>query len=299
MLPNTIVIGAQKCATTSLHWYLNEHPEIEVARRKPLSFFVSGEDRRHGNLPMNWHRGVDWYAAACPDRGKVRLESSPDYTNHPHYRGVAEQMKAVIPDAKLIYIVRNPIERLISHYLHNYTGNLEHRSIENACFDLKGSSYVSRGCYGMQLDSILTHFDPGRILIITREGLLRKRRETLSQVFRFLRVDEEFWTDRFNIIRHETTAKRRNNAVGLAIDRTVGRHILAHLHGRQRYLFRRIFYTPFSSPVRRPVLDSSLRERFTDIFGPDLECLARLTGQPFERLLLDPRHADLLCHNPV
>jgi len=299
MLPNAIVIGAQKCATTSLHWYLGEHPEIEVATRKPLGFFVSAEARTHGSLPMTWERGVEWYAAACPDKGRIRLESSPDYTNFPRCKGVPERMKAVVPGARLIYIVRNPIERLVSHYLHNYAGNLEHRPIEEACLDMEGSTYITRGLYAMQLEQILAYFDQRQVLIVTREGLLIRRRETLSQVFRFLGVDETFWTHAFETVRHRSAAKRRNNAVGMAIDRLLGRRILNRLHGRQRYLFRRLVYTPFSSPVPRPVLDSDLRERLQGIFCPDLERLTRITGQPFVNLLGESPECAALCHNPA
>jgi hypothetical protein len=299
MLPNAIIIGSQKCATTSLHWYLGEHPEVEVATRKPLGFFVSAEDSTHGNLPMTWERGVDWYAANCPDKGRIRLESSPDYTNFPRYKGVPERMKAVVPGARLIYIVRNPIERLVSHYLHNYTGNLEHRPIDKACLDMENSTYIARGLYAMQLEQILQHFDQRQVLIVTREGLLIRRRETLAQAFRFLGVEETFWTDAFETVRHRSADKRRNNAVGMAIDRLVGRRILNRLQGRQRYLFRRLVYTPFSSPVPRPVLDRDLSERLHDIFRPDLERLTRITGQPFENLLGGSPECAALIYNPA
>lgn len=299
MLPNAIVIGAQKCATTSLHWYLDEHPEISVARRKPLGFFVSKQDRTHGNLPMNWERGADWYAAACPDEGKIRLESSPDYTNFPHYRGVPERMKSVVPDAKLVYIVRNPLDRLVSHWMHNYTGNLEDRSIEEIFRAAPGSSYVTRGLYGMQLEQYPPHFDLDRVAIITTEGLRHDRRETLAAVFRFLGVDDGFWSESYRVVRHRSADKRRNNRVGMAIDRLFGRHVLDRLHGRQRYLFRKLVYTPFSSPVPRPQLDAGLRQQLAAIYEPDLARLAGLTGQPFTRLLDGSKEAEWPRHVPL
>jgi hypothetical protein len=98
---------------------------------------------------------------------------------------------------------------------------------------------------------------------------------------------------------HASAAKRRNNKVGMAVDRLVGRPILARLHGRQRHLFRKLVYTPFSSPVVRPELEPGLRDRLAGIFQPDLERLATLTGQPFTRLLQDAAESAVLCHNPV
>ena len=103
MLPNVLVVGAAKCGTTSLHEYLDRHPEIAMAREKELDFFVEQK---------NWSRGVDWYErqfAAAPVRG----ESSPSYTAYPRYRGVPERIRRIVPDAKLVYLVRDPVERAL------------------------------------------------------------------------------------------------------------------------------------------------------------------------------------------
>ena len=109
MLPNLIVIGAAKCGTTSLHAYLDEHPEIAMSREKELHFFV---DRK------NWGRGIEWYEAQFDASAPVRGESSPGYSAYPLYEGVAERMARVVPDAKLVYLVRDPVERVVSHYTH-------------------------------------------------------------------------------------------------------------------------------------------------------------------------------------
>jgi len=297
MLPNTILIGAQKCATTSLHWYLGNHPEIEVARRKPLGFFVSREDDIGGALPMNWHRGVEWYKAQCPETGRIRLESTPDYTNFPSYRNVPERMYSVVPDARLIYIVRNPIKRLISQYVHDFSTNLEHRPFDDLCKDLDDTPYVHRSMYHMQLQQMLRYYDLSRILIITQEGLRERRSETLAEVFRFLGVEEGFRCRNFQRVLHSSTLKRRNNAFGVALDRVFGRSVLDHLHGRQRYVFRTLFYTPFSSTILSPELRPDIQEHLFELFSRDLEQLARLTGQPFDRLM-NADAAVSLCHNP-
>src|SRR5689334_9595383 len=98
-LPNVIVIGGLKCGTTSLHHYLNLHPEIEMSRPKELNFFVE---------ELNWDLGPDWYAAHFNASAPVRGETSPHYTARPRYDGVAERMRATLDDARLIYMVRDP-----------------------------------------------------------------------------------------------------------------------------------------------------------------------------------------------
>src|SRR6266480_7909195 len=80
-LPNLIVLGAQKCGTSGLHYYLSLHPEVWMSRPKELNFFL--EER-------NWNRGVDWYRRHFDPDARVRGEASPNYTAYPHHLGVAE-----------------------------------------------------------------------------------------------------------------------------------------------------------------------------------------------------------------
>src|SRR5215218_3255372 len=96
-LPNLLVIGAQKCGTSSLHRYLGAHPEVGMSRDKELDFLG-------GPGFPNWERGVDWYRAQFDADKSVRGESSPSYTAHPFVTGTAERAHALVPGAKLIYL---------------------------------------------------------------------------------------------------------------------------------------------------------------------------------------------------
>ena len=116
-LPNLIVIGGLKCGTTSLHHYLNLHPEITMSRPKDLNFFVR---------ELNWELGPEWYASHFDRASPVRGETSPHYTNLPRFEGVAERMRELLgAETRIIYVVRDPIERMLSHYLHNVGGGYE------------------------------------------------------------------------------------------------------------------------------------------------------------------------------
>ena len=108
-MPNLIIIGGLKCGTTSIHHYLGLHPEIQMSKPKELNFFVA---------ELNWDLGLDWYASRFDDRFPVRGESSPHYTNLPRFTGVAERIREHCPDARLIYMVRDPIKRILSHWVH-------------------------------------------------------------------------------------------------------------------------------------------------------------------------------------
>ncbi len=109
-LPTFVIIGAQKCGTTALHSYLARHPEISMSRPKELDFFVAEK---------NWDRGLDWYRQRWngPDK-PIRGESSPNYTAYPNFDGVPERMVELLPDIKLIFMVRDPVDRVRSSYIH-------------------------------------------------------------------------------------------------------------------------------------------------------------------------------------
>ena len=113
--PNLFIIGAMKSGTTTLHEYLDSHPQIAMSRIKEPGFFVE---------ELTLRQGEDWYLSLFEqdDRFRYRGESSTHYTKLPVFRGVAERLSRFNPEARLIYIMRNPIERLVSHYWHNIAG---------------------------------------------------------------------------------------------------------------------------------------------------------------------------------
>lgn len=90
MLPNLIVIGAQICGTTSLHYYLSLHPQVSMSKEKELLFFREEH---------NWPKGIAWYASHFHGKAKVHGESSPGYTNYPQFAGVPSRMYPVLPKA--------------------------------------------------------------------------------------------------------------------------------------------------------------------------------------------------------
>jgi hypothetical protein len=276
--PNLIVIGAQKCGTTSLHYYLGLHPDISMSSEKELNFFL---------VERNWHRGLDWYQAQFRGEAKIYGESSPAYTHHPTFSGVAERMHSVVPQARLIYLVRDPIERLLSHYVHAYAEGEENRSLDQALADLAGSPYVQRSRYAMQLEPYLKFFPLSRILVVPQEDLYRRRRETLREIFRFLGVANSFETRKFSRLMHRSSRKRRKNRIGLLIAHAPGlgivRYLPQHLRGRDLTLgFERSLLWFFSRRIERPVIDEALRLRLRDYLKEDVGRLRRLTGQPFE-----------------
>jgi hypothetical protein len=273
-LPDAIGIGAEKCGTVSLYYYLGAHPEIGVQRNKETGYF-RGADRRR--------RGLAWYAGQFPADARTLVEvHGGGYTAYPRERGVAERIHAAVPEARLFYLVRDPIERVISRWVHNVALGVERRPIELALSDLEDVEYVPQSLYYMQLEQYLPLFDADKILIIRQEDLLRRRRETLRELFRFLGVREDFWHPRYDTIYHSSSAKRRRNRLGMLVHRLVGARVSRALPMRQRYLFQKLVYTPLSTKIERPTLDPAFRARLRKIFEDDVSKLEAFAGKRFE-----------------
>jgi hypothetical protein len=268
-LPNLITIGAQKCGTTSLHYYLDQHPDVSMSQRKELDFFLADGSSS---------KGVEWYAAQFDSSAKIRGESSPSYTNYPRTAGVPERIHALVPDVKLVYLVRDPIDRIVSNYLHNRSTGLEERSIEDALENPADGGYVARSKYFMQLEQYLAFFPSSRILVLAQEDLLHDRAATMREVFTFLGVDASFYDPRFKRIMHPTSHRRRKAPLGAFVD-TVARGM--RLPDSVSFQVQRLLPYPFSRPLERPAVNGALRERLRRELKDDADRLRRLTGKEF------------------
>jgi hypothetical protein len=268
-LPNLIVIGAMKCGTTSLHHYLDLHPQIQMSRPKELKFFID---------EVNWPRGIDWYRRHFDPAAAVRGESSPQYAIHPRWQGVAERMHAVVPDAKLILLVRDPLERMLSHYMHARAFGDERREVSEA---LRDPIYLDRSRYWMQLEVYLDHYRDEAILVASAESLRARRSETLRRVFGFLEVDEEFSSPEFERL-WETSAGK--NTKFRLLERAASLPLVRNSHRLPqgaRWALERIKYSTVGGRAERPTLDEALREELLDGLRDDAARLRAFTGQEF------------------
>lgn len=282
-LPNAVCIGASKCGTTSLHYYLHAHPELGLPRSKEVHFFLD---------PGNWHRGQEWYRNQFPRR-QVLLESfGGGYTHYPRQQGVARRMHEVLPNGKFIYMVRDPVERMISRYVHNVCAFEEVAEPEEAFVgDPLENLYISESLYFTQLSQFLEYYDDDRFLIVDYDSFRNRRRETLRTIFQFLGVDQNFSSPAFDVIRHPSARKRRKNATGVAVHKNFGRYFLGTLDklplpmSMQRSVSHhsdQLLYWFFSKPMTRPQLDPGLRNRLNELFRPEVKKLEKFTGRKFQ-----------------
>jgi len=185
-LPNFLIIGAAKAGTTSLHAYLALHPEIHMSRHKELAFF---DDR------LRWSKGLDWYKSHFDSSYRVNGEASPQYTIHPTVAGVPERIKDVLGSPKLIYIVRDPIDRMLSEYTQIWDLWPNAKGFDLA--RIRASTPFHCSSYFTQLTHYLRLFPKEDILMLVLERLNKRPVETLQEVFRFLGVDHQFTSPDF------------------------------------------------------------------------------------------------------
>jgi hypothetical protein len=198
-LPTFLVLGAQKAGTTALFAYLREHPDVTGPAWKEVSFF----DRHYA-------RGLRWYRGNFPLGGRragAVGEASPSYVFHPL---APERVRATVPDARLIVLLRNPVDRAHSHYQHEVALGRETLSFEEALAReperLAGEverltadpayfshawwnyTYASRGRYAEQLERWLALFPREQLLLLLTDELGADPTGTYGRVLRFLGV---------------------------------------------------------------------------------------------------------------
>ncbi len=268
-LPNLIVIGAQKCGTSGLHYYLSLHPETSMSKPKELNFFIA---------ERNYPRGFDWYRAHFDPRARVRGESSPNYAAYPQHVGVPERMHAAVPEAKLLYMVRDPIDRIAAHWVHNFAKRREKGDL-HATLMHPNTSYLARSHYHMQLQQFLRCFPREQVLLIEQEELRSRRLETLRTVFEFIDVDPDFSHARFSDERHKTSRKTRATPLAMRLERIGetprGRAIPATFWRAVGNLF------PFRSTIEVPDVREALPAEALRSLREDAERLRELTGHEF------------------
>ena len=178
--PNLFVIGAMKSGTTSLHHYLNLHPDIFMSDPKELWYFVQEK---------NWPRGEAWYLDHFRQAkdAAYRGESSADYTMFPIYRGVPERLHGFAPAARLIYIMREPVQRAISHYWYDVQASGEKRRMTEAVG--REEKYVYYSDYALQLERYYRFFPRQQIYPLSFESLVTDPAGAMSAIFTWLGLD--------------------------------------------------------------------------------------------------------------
>jgi Sulfotransferase domain len=202
-LPDYVIIGAQKGGTSFLYHLLTLHPLVEPAARKELHFF---------DHPEHFDNGAEWYRRCFPrlsskdGQRSITGEATPYYLFDPP---VAKRMAEIVPQARLIALLRNPVDRAYSHYQMQVKRGTEPRTFEEA-IEQEHSSYVSRGIYADQLLRWFEVYSKEQMLVLKSEDFFKRPIETLKVVLTFLDLpDWEPEASELQQRRHSGTYKQK------------------------------------------------------------------------------------------
>jgi len=269
-LPTFILVGAMKCGTTSLHQYLGAHPQVCVSDPKEPDFFLQRTEK-----------GLDWYRQCFSGEAQEYGEASTNYTKYPTFQGVPARMHEVLPEAKLLYLVRDPIERALSHYAHNRVAGREARPVDEAFRPATESHYLQTSRYHAQVSRYLDHYPREQLLVVEAERLRNERMEVLREIFAFLGVSTDVDASAFADEYHTTSGKLRPGVSSFVQETALGRTLksVGQALLPQSVIERGLGV--FRSDVERPTLPDATGRAVRASLQDDVDRLRALTGRGF------------------
>ncbi len=260
-LPNYLIVGAMRSGTTSLARYLGDHPQVFMAPKKELHFF----DR-------HYDRGVDWYREQFLDVTSELAVGEASQT-YMYDASVPPRMARLLPEARLIAILRDPADRAYSEYWFRRARGKEtlgfveaiEAETKNPGRERNGAAYIERGRYVGQLRRLCEHYQRDSLHVVLFEDLRDRSVETFSEVCRFLGIDDGYVPA----------------TVGAPINRFTGfrsLRIQRLVRGRSGVI-PRIIGRLNQRETTYPPMDRAVRTQVDSLFKQDNEALASWLGR--------------------
>lgn len=260
MTVDFMIVGAQKCGTTTLFKLLDRHEALIGSSVKEPHFFSTEPD---------WGRALERYETLFPPgREGLRFEASTSYTFSPHRKPMIwKNLWDYNAELKLIYLVRRPLQRIISGYMHNVQRGYTDRPLEEEI--LRNPLYLDITRYASQIRPFIRTFGRERVLLIDFDDLISRREEVLSSVAQFLDVDAAGLqgADPVHANRSLGSGGKDHHrfddpSIPLRLLRTVAPPVYGALKARSR----RIFHT-------RPSLPPDLGRSLLELLGLEIDAL--------------------------
>jgi hypothetical protein len=299
-LPDFLIVGAPKAGTTALHAALARHPQVHLSRVKEPKYFLCGDappptftgpGDAHSNQEWIWRR--DRYQALFRDAAPEALcgESTPFYL---YSRDAQRRIAAELPDVRLIAVLRDPVDRLYSNWMHLWADGLEPcGDVVEACDRERERvergwapfwHYRGLGMYGRQLAWLYEHFSRDQVLLLRYSELVDRPDETLDRVSTFLGLaagqvsvvpsdNSRPFVEDGHRVRVVAPVIRTGARMGAwfppHVWRRVSRPLIGQLHN--------------GGKPARPKLSPEQRASLLHPFLPDIALLEQITGESFEQ----------------
>ncbi|PZX13456.1 sulfotransferase family protein [Palleronia aestuarii] len=254
-LPDFVIVGAMKCGTSTLAAQLGAQPGVFMTEPKEPNFFSDESVFAKG---MPWYQAL--FAAAAP--GDLKGEASTHYTKRPIHPHALPRLVEALPDARLIYLIRDPVARTVSHYVHEWSQGVVTGDLETAFAD--HPELVEYGRYGAQIAPFVERFGAERIHVDTLEAMQADPQALLSRVGRFLGREGLAWVhdlERVNASAERLRRGRFDRVLLHSAPATWLRRALVPQSLRDRVkASRRMAEKPVLAPERRRALEAVFAE---------------------------------------
>ena len=274
--PNLFIVGAMKCGTTTLHNLLGQHPQIHMCERpKEPNYFAT-------EAPTDARLQTYLSLFEGHDDARWRGESSTNYSKLPRVSGVVQRLHQREPQARIIYIMRDPVLRAISHYWWQVQWSAEGRPMAEVLRTDPEILDVSN--YAMQLQPYVERFGQPQVYTLTLEELQADPALQLQRLFAWLQVDTSVAAD---------LTLRKDNSSQSEVHKVIGSGYLARLKGTWAWNTAKQIVNPaarrramawLSRPVKRQLSPQDLQDSLA-ILRPQLRAstrtLEQMLGRPF------------------
>lgn len=288
-LPNFLILGAAKAGTTSLHYYLAQHPDIFMSPLKEPKYFALKNEPLNFRGPSQFinQTSVNTFEAYCDLFAGVQNETAVGETS-PLYlfsEKAADEIKSTLPDAKLIAILRNPIDRAFSSYTHLLREGFEtlafEQSLEAEADRIRNRwaplwYYTQKGFYGQQLQRYYDRFPATQLKVFLFDDFCADPMAITQEIFEYIGVDPSFQPD---LTKRNVSGVPKNAALQRLLTRD------NQLKSMLKPLIPRSFRQKISGQIKRrnlsakPTLKSETRSQLTDLYREDILTLQELIGR--------------------
>lgn len=256
--PDFIIIGAMKCGTSTLHEQLAKQSGLFMTDLKEPNFFSNDEE---------YEKGLDWYLSLFSEanEGYICGESSTHYSKLPTYPKTVDRLLQHFPDLKFVYIMRHPIDRLVSQYIHEWTQGIVSSDINQAIADFP--ELVEYSLYTKQLKPYFKQFGKDKVLPVFFESLISDPQMELERICQFIGYAQK---PRWNFDLDAQNVSQERMRPSAWRDNLVENPLLATLRRLMIPKSVRTWVRAWWTMKKRPELTTENIDKLKAIFDPDL-----------------------------
>jgi len=263
-----IIVGAMKAGTTTFYKILKDHPEISFSKVKETHYFSETTD---------WRKDIDRYHKFFnQEDGKIYGEASPPYTSYPLYGETWKSIYEYNSEMKIIYIVRDPFERSVSHYMHFYERGHIDLPIEEAF--QKFPEFLNNSRYYFQIKPYIEKFGREQVLLIDFDDYLKDKEGVLKNISSFLKIKYEGFLPLTDIHANKSIG-------GYKIHRRfdflvkLGMPFVKFMPERMQLSLKKLFSDRKRAFTKKPELPPEARRKLTEYVEEEIPFLEKLLNK--------------------